>query len=1165
MDLRLVAYDADGDRLGTLPQPLSLDLGLPLNDLPSLTVKYTEHAARGELASRALHAGTIIAVEASAGGGWNEIAGARFIVQRYSTDTTDELRVYDLTCTSWVAELRYGIIERNQSGDSRNFINTNPGAIMARLLNVVADSGGLPHLVYNFGHVADSAGQEWGQGERLQQVEYQIGDDLLSVLQNLVELGIVDWTTRGDELLLYRPNTVLANRWDGDADFRDLVIGRDITEAPETATFEDVASRIVVRGKDGLEVTETNPSAPTPFGHRTIYHSAGGVADEGTLRKIGQLELAQRAVTKMELTRGISLAKARWLPILNYEPGDYIVAPGAGQEMQALRVRQVTLTRDEAGMVSGNVTLNDRFVEKELRNALKLASILRGVSGSGTDSDPGEDRPERQVPAIVGQPLVSTETYLDTMGEPRGQVNLSWSPVTEDTQGRTIEIESYQLGQRHIAPHNLGGWHAMQHVDEPPASMSPFEIDSVWQFRVRARSTSGVYGAWSVPAEITIARDTEPPPQPQFREQDISSRLGTVALDITGLTFQGTMMPPDTSHIAAHISLSTGFTPTPATEYDSVPPNVAGVIVIPGLDYNDTIYVKLVAVDTSGNWSEPSDEQSATVEPLVDEDLFETTIDDRFQSAQDAISDINDNVIPGVVSGIEGDLEVIRNNITLADGRGPTLSVNEPTVADEAGKPEGALWYRYSGGELIGMWRLGASGWVALPLSRTILPAVDIGTGTFGDLDGGRLKANTVATRALAVGGPRNHVVDPGFADPDLRAHRASVSSTGFFETFVQRPGATYTYRMNNDGANDRADFHLVSAPAGGWLDNLIPVDAPLRVRFGVWARANPGVQFRFTVRTGSGFSSATGPWRSPGGLEWFEDVLNIPSGVTEMDASLQVDFAGTDTGSLIRFELPTWEAMTPGVLIEDGAIVADHITSNSIDTRHLRALSVETGHLKANAITADKADIGDLRGEIISGRVIRGEHLQIGTIGPRDLSGVGVNHVTDPSFEDSAYWNGINGALIQFGNSGGDWSSATATSDSGTRSLRCQFSGGTAAWQYITPEISAPESNRVYVAITGRRGGGASAPASDVQFTLSVRCIRNNGQVEYQTSSWRNFPDGTAWSALEEVVGLPGYTAAYQVRVFVRRAGGGSLANSQVFFDSAMVQDATMSKGRSE
>ena len=45
-------------------------------------------------------------------------------------------------------------------------------------------------------------------------------------------------------------------------------------------------------------------------------------------------------------------------------------------------------------------------------------------------------------------------------------------------------------------------------------------------------------------------------------------------------------------------------------------------------------------------------------------------------------------------------------------------------------------------------------------------------------------------------------------------------------------------------------------------------------------------------------------------------------------------------------------------------------------------------------------------------------------------------------------------------------------------------------------------------------------------------------------------------------VVGLPGYTVAYQVRVVVRRSGGGVLANSQVFFDSAMVQDATMSKG---
>ena len=92
-----------------------------------------------------------------------------------------------------------------------------------------------------------------------------------------------------------------------------------------------------------------------------------------------------------------------------------------------------------------------------------------------------------------------------------------------------------------------------------------------------------------------------------------------------------------------------------------------------------------------------------------------------------------------------------RSLAITADGR-VTASTAAPVSADAAGKPEGALWYRYTGDALVGAWRLVSGAWVSAPLDRTFIPAIDIGTGTFGDLDGGRLKANSVVTEALAAG-----------------------------------------------------------------------------------------------------------------------------------------------------------------------------------------------------------------------------------------------------------------------------------------------------------------------------------------------------------------------------------------------------------------------------
>lgn len=80
---------------------------------------------------------------------------------------------------------------------------------------------------------------------------------------------------------------------------------------------------------------------------------------------------------------------------------------------------------------------------------------------------------------------------------------------------------------------------------------------------------------------------------------------------------------------------------------------------------------------------------------------------------------------------------------TLAKGA-VTFSTSNPTAGDAAGKPLGALWTVLSSNAIESYWELTSLGWIKRPLSTTVIPQINIGTGTFGTLAGARLAADAI-------------------------------------------------------------------------------------------------------------------------------------------------------------------------------------------------------------------------------------------------------------------------------------------------------------------------------------------------------------------------------------------------------------------------------------
>ncbi|MEV0236866.1 fibronectin type III domain-containing protein [Nonomuraea sp. NPDC050786] len=484
--LRLVAHAPNGDRLGVLPHHLGFEVAFPLNDVPSLKVTYPVAG----VGSQWLEQPVEVAVEyATENGVWVEPDGGRFLRIKRGADVADQSGTRTYECPAWSWQLRKLIMYAGgvMVEGKRQFSAVTPGALLRTLVQEGKVRGAVPGLAIDFTSTHDSAGQPW-DATKLLTLELEPGVDLLTLLINLSEQGVLDWTMTGRTLRAYREGTVLGRQNGTGAGAIDLRLGRDIDEAPDTATLEDLATAILIKGEKGLTVEVTNSSATAPWGRWETSQSQGGVSDAGTATLLGQNALERAGRERAQLTRGIRVQAARFLPLAHYRPGDYIRAPGDRGEMQPLRVRQITLSVDKDGAISGNLVLNDRFIEREIRLARQAAGILAGGVGSGGTGGTPAPEPGGRTPAAPTGLVVNAQAYIDASGTAQGQITATWSPVTADVNGVAIEVDSYELYARENRPGDYWQQIAVVEGGTTTATYSPLRVGVEYAFKVRAVS-----------------------------------------------------------------------------------------------------------------------------------------------------------------------------------------------------------------------------------------------------------------------------------------------------------------------------------------------------------------------------------------------------------------------------------------------------------------------------------------------------------------------------------------------------------------------------------------------------------------------------------------------------------------------------------------------------
>lgn len=606
---RLVAYQANGSKLGLLPEPTSYTVSFTHDAVGALTVSYSRKALRGEILDRRLETGLEIAVEVSDGGRWIEPYNGRFVIASRSRNALDVSNTVSLTGVSygWLLKkaLNLDTSRLETSGDekgTRKFANANAGTIMRTFMDENWNRGGVKVDCSRFTSGADSAGKQWGY--MLPSIYYDLGISIQDVLDSLVNNGLCDWRTNARQLLLWNADSV--------AVCRDLskscvvTLAQDVSEAPDDESIDGLASSILVRG-DNINFRQDNPNAPKPWGGWELYSSQQGVNKKETAEHLIKPTLANAARVRGQYTRSVNVVEASCLPLIDYTIGDWITAPTVANR-EKVRVQQVTLQLDSTGF-KASLILNDKNYDSSVRLTKRMNGITGGAHLGGASGAIPAPEKDHRVPKAPQNLSANSDAYINVNGYARGMVTARWDDVTLATDGTAMDITSYAVEYRvNKTGHE---WHSAGTTTEHTLSWSNLDCGVQILIRVRAvPSYSDQMGEWSSVFALTVAKDTTPPPVPS--KPILSSELGVVSVAWDGKTADGGSMPIDWDRNILGERLADGV----FREIAAVATGI-GDYVITGLTAGSSHTYAFRAVDHADNRSDWSAVATVTVASAV--------------------------------------------------------------------------------------------------------------------------------------------------------------------------------------------------------------------------------------------------------------------------------------------------------------------------------------------------------------------------------------------------------------------------------------------------------------------------------------------------------------------------------------------------------------------
>lgn len=911
---RLVAYAPNGDRIGPIPTPTQFAYSSPLGDLSALNLNYRDDVPGSALLLDPIE----VAVEYSLDGLlWKEIPNGRYLRITRNNDPVgrDKVRKYTLPSYGWqLTKMRQMVTTGLNADGKRPFLSATAGMIMGLLITEAHGRGVCTGLDYDFTSTHDSDGVAWAIDLS---IYYEPGLDLFTILNNLSDQGVCDWWFEGRTLRIFNPDTYLANH-------RDIKFfqGIDINSMPTQGSLEGIVHTGLFVGEGGATVELSNPTTPQPWGKWEGFVKQGGVSDETTMELLGAAYMEDGSEERVQFTADLNIETSKYEVWEEYAPGDYIWSLNGDGEHEEYRIRQINFTRAESGDSKITLVLNDRFIEREIRNARRTAGIVGGATSGGTGTPPTPPGDDKRIPSQVTDLLATSDVFVDPdSGDYKGVVILDWEDVTTATNGSLLEITDYEIYQRRTFPEEETFFTFATNTSDDTSNISwgPFDPGFFYEFKVRARVLPGSrVGAWSTAVAVEIQSDIIPPPIPS--DPILTSRMGIIKIEWDGLDEDALSMPPDFDWV----KVWRADTPDPVLIANLRAGDGRDFIVETEVETGESYSYAFSAVDRAGNESAKTSFFPIVVVSVLDEtDLTDYIV----EAAEDAI----------IASG--------RNRIIYSAGT-PTVDGKETA---------GDTWFRrLVDGTVIGQWEWDGDSYEVRTLSHQVIASIDAGKITVGVLNGQIIKAGTIGAEKLVVGPAENLISDPTFQSDDINFSRGEIGNWTF-----DKPNA----RAKPVGAGSGNAMYFVarSWPSqGASVDDAIPVQAGDQYIFSFYGQASPAASVNAYVR------------------RWGPDKTYI--GVTGLGASA---LTATETNFAISYTVPAGTAFLLvgfeyGTL--PGGVGTSYITRPFFARRNdavtIADGAITTPKLVAGAVTADKVGAGEITGVKIAGDAIDGKTI---------------------------------------------------------------------------------------------------------------------------------------------------------------------------------------------
>lgn len=583
------------------------------------------------------------------------------------------------------------------------------GRIMATLMQEAQGRGALTDIVWDFNNTVDSFGTTWSKTITL---KIAPGTTLLKVAQTLAEAQMAEfdvvWSNGARRLVMWEYGTRSVDRTLG-ADPLIFRAGRDIIDAPRKHTVRPAGTALLAIGGEGIYRDQEDATARARRGRRIERAaSQGSITDPSTLLAYAQAQLPAVTAGAMEAGHGLAIAPAGRRPLVDYDIPDWVWSD-TGHGLERLKLKQLTVSGDQDGLVSAGASLNDLIADALEALARRVEGIEGGTTVTGTSSaTPGEQAEDTMPPAAPTGLVAESIAYQDDEHtQTLAAVTVSWGEVITNADGTAADdVAGYKVRYAYLGLSQVGGLPSsnpedtlLNYVEATPSTGVP---DTTYTFagveaganigiQVAAFDQSGNQSAWSAPLGHDTAIDNTPPPVPSTPV--VTNYLGQLRVAWDGLGSAGEEMPRDLAHVEVHVDVTNNFTPTAATLVDSFS-TIAGERVITDLPYDVEQFVRLIAVDRTGNASAPSAVGSAIpaaigyadiafsqVGNLVEDGSFETLGGRELHGGR---SDAAWSFVEGGPTGANHGDWYARGNAAVGSGIRPLwLSGLLPAVADQ--------------------------------------------------------------------------------------------------------------------------------------------------------------------------------------------------------------------------------------------------------------------------------------------------------------------------------------------------------------------------------------------------------------------------------------------------------------------------------------------------